>query len=372
MTVKEIKAMTGIRGAAAVFVMVYHFEYRSTSNDMFSAMLHHGYLSVDLFFVLSGFVMAHVYGRSLTDGAFRFRSFLWHRVARIYPLYIFSTLAILLLAYLKTRQLDVDVPTLVSNMLMLQLLGNWPSIDAPAWSVSAETVAYLLFPVIAFLCLRSSRAVAMMIALAAIATILAMTIAASMHEIGAPTSRGPLDLFFEPYAILRCLAGFTLGQLVWRLHNDTRVVVFASRNSVQIVLAVFALLAMTQVQADFVIYLLIVVLILCLSTDHGPLSSFFGSPPIYFLGTISFAIYLTHYRALGIWTFLDGRFDDYGEMFGNVVATLLSGLIVIGLAWLLHVAIEKPCRQLLRGRRSRGASKPAVSMALPTGTQAGD
>lgn len=370
MAATEIKAMTGIRGAAAVFVMIYHFEYRSTSTDLFSSMLHHGYLCVDLFFVLSGFVMAHVYGQSLKDGAFRFRSFLWHRFARIYPLYIFATLAFLLLAYLKTRQVEVDFPTLASNMLMLQVLGDWPSIDAPAWSVSAEVVAYLLFPLIAILCVTSTRLVALLVGAVAVGSILAMTIAASLHDIGSPVSKGLLDLFFEPYAVIRTLAGFTLGQLVWRMHNDPATAAFASRNSIQILLAVFALFALTQVQADFFIYLLIVVLILCLSTDRGILSGFFGSPPVYFLGSISFAIYLTHFRALGIWAFLDTRFEHFGATVANLVATVVTGLVVIGIAWLLHIGIEKPCRRLLR---SLGSQQPRqASVAAVLGVKVGD
>lgn len=370
MAATEIRALTGIRGAAAVFVMIYHLQPRPTSSGLLSNVLNHGYLSVDLFFVLSGFVMAHVYGQSLESGAFRFRTFLWHRFARIYPLYIIVTLAIVLRDYTKTSQLDADGATLASNMVMLQTLGAWSSINAPAWSVSAEMVAYLLFPIIGVLSLKSSRIVALCAGVVAIGAILAMTIAASFHEIGLPISTGLLDLFYEPYGIIRCLAGFTLGQLAWRLHNDPRIAAFASKNVVQIAIAMLVVLAVTQIQADFTIYLLIIGLILCLSTDRGILSAFFGSPPIYFLGVVSFAVYLTHFRAFGIWTSVENMLEGYGTTAANLVATIVSCLFVIAISWLLHIAIEKPCRQLLR---SLGSRKPrTVPVATGVGTRPGD
>ncbi|CDN49337.1 acyltransferase family protein [Neorhizobium galegae] len=349
MAVGEIRSMTGIRGAAAVFVMVYHFELdRVPSDGAFSTFLNHGYLSVDLFFILSGFVMAHVYGPSFLSGAFRFGDFLWHRIARVYPLYLVVTLAFIALAFLKSSELDIGPDVFISNVLMLQSLGNWPSIDPPAWSVSAEMLVYLLFPVIGLLCLKSSRMAALLLGIGAILAILILTLAASLHYIGSTISKGLLDLIAAPFTLIRCLAGFTLGQLVWRLHNDPAVAAFAARTPVQIGVGLLAVVALTQPDWDFAIYLLIISLLFCLSTDRGLFADFFASPPMHFLGDISFAVYLTHYRALGVWAMVEGRLGNAGFVLRNVVATVVTSMVVIGVSWLLHVAIERPCRQLMR------------------------
>src|SRR5947209_6333252 len=68
---KEIKTLTGLRGVAATVVMLYHFSY---SEQMNSFLIGRGYLAVDLFFVLSGFVMALSYGHLFAG---RIPGFLW-------------------------------------------------------------------------------------------------------------------------------------------------------------------------------------------------------------------------------------------------------------------------------------------------------
>jgi peptidoglycan/LPS O-acetylase OafA/YrhL len=363
MATGEIRAMTGVRGAAAVFVMIYHFEIDHIPlSGSLPTLLSHGYLAVDLFFVLSGFVMAHVYGSSFLNGQFRYGEFLWHRLARIYPLYITMTLAFLALEIAKTWHAGFGPYTLVSNLVMMQVLGNWPSIDPPAWSVSAEMVAYLLFPLIALLCLASSRVTALLLASAALVSILTLVLSASHHYIGSDIAKGPLDLFFAPFTAIRCLVGFTLGQVVWRFHKQPAVMSLTSRSSVQIAVASLALIALTRPGSDFLVYGLIVLLILCLGTDRGAVSHFFASRPLHFLGTISFAIYLVHYRALGAWAAVDHKLDHLGLLTGHLAATLVAGLVVVGVSWLLHVMVEKPCRQWMRRGVPIFARKTAGSL----------
>src|SRR5690242_15715766 len=87
----EIRALTGVRGVAASLVAIYHF---SPTKEMAPGLLRNvvsrGYLWVDLFFVLSGFVIALNYGQLFASGFSRraFATFLVRRVARIYPLYL--------------------------------------------------------------------------------------------------------------------------------------------------------------------------------------------------------------------------------------------------------------------------------------------
>lgn len=368
MAAPEIRAMTGVRGAAACFVMIYHFCVNLHSDSPWSIALKHGYLSVDLFFILSGFVMAHVYGPAFSDGTFSFREFLWHRFTRIYPLYLLMTLAFAALAIVRMRAIDLSPPVLLSNILMLQSLGNWPSIDPPAWSVSVETVAYLLFPAIALLCLKSRPVIAGVVGFVAIGVIFAMILAASRHLIGASIAEGELDLFFSPYTLFRCLAGFSLGQLVWRVGALPITGRIASRDVVQLVVAVGGVVALTRLHSDFILYLLIIALILCLSTDRGFVSRIFGSGPIHRLGTLSFAIYLFHFIALGTLSKVDGRLVGWGmpATTGLMLAALVVGLAVIAAAWLLHRGVERPTRALLRKSLAGDRQQGLIGVRAPT------
>jgi peptidoglycan/LPS O-acetylase OafA/YrhL len=261
MIVEEIRAMTGVRGAAALFVMLYHFGHGLKGIDPASNMLNHGYLSVDLFFVLSGFVLSHVYGRSLKDGTFTCGEFLLHRIARIYPVYIVATMGVLAIEIWKAHGAPFGAAMIASNIFMLQSVGDWPSIDPPAWSVSAELIAYLIFPMLAILCLNRGNRCALFTGLVAISSIMALSILAAFHRIGSPIANGQLDLFYAPYTLIRCLAGFTIGQLIWRVHGQTWVFQLTSSNAVQIFVGLSLLCLIAFRGTDFFIYLFIIGLI---------------------------------------------------------------------------------------------------------------
>ena len=88
---QQIRPLTGIRGLAASYVVAYRAPVLSWIRQ--SEFLRHGYLAVDLFFVLSGFVMAMSYSRMFASGFSprHYGAFLIRRLARIYPLYLLVT-----------------------------------------------------------------------------------------------------------------------------------------------------------------------------------------------------------------------------------------------------------------------------------------
>jgi peptidoglycan/LPS O-acetylase OafA/YrhL len=99
----EIRSLTGLRGVAAAYVVLYHMHLFELCSGAAATVLTHGYLAVDLFFVLSGFVMALTYAE-LFEGGFsagRYRDFLVRRIARVYPLYVVVTLVCYLLNHLR-------------------------------------------------------------------------------------------------------------------------------------------------------------------------------------------------------------------------------------------------------------------------------
>ena len=89
----EIRSLTGIRGVAALFVVMYHRFDGLQMLDPVTRLIHHGYIAVDLFFILSGFVMALTYANSFQHGwtASAYGVFLTKRLGRVYPVYIVLT-----------------------------------------------------------------------------------------------------------------------------------------------------------------------------------------------------------------------------------------------------------------------------------------
>ncbi len=162
----QLPSLTSLRGLAALWVVLYHFSVQCFPNldaTPYTHIIHKGYLAVDLFFMLSGFVMTHVYHRAFSESVTRhYRGFFVARIARIYPLHV-----LILLLFVATAvasqwttgtatigsirdiplQGSESVSALVANLFMLQGLDagklSW---NYPAWSISVEFMAYLLFP----------------------------------------------------------------------------------------------------------------------------------------------------------------------------------------------------------------------------------
>lgn len=149
--------LTSIRGIAALAVVIFHIrETFPHETLLFVELFRQGWLGVDLFFVLSGFIMAHVYttlpvrGRIGSFAA----SFVHARLARIYPLHLATLLATVALVMFMPDfgprfPSYFGTDTFVLNLLLLQGWGLSPaSWNMVSWSISAEWFMYLLFPLL--------------------------------------------------------------------------------------------------------------------------------------------------------------------------------------------------------------------------------
>ena len=192
-------------------------------------LLHDGYLSVDVFFVLSGFVMAMSYGRMFSAGTTLrgYAAFLMRRLARVYPLYIFVlSIAALVNFYVLHHHLRPNGlgRLFVLNGLMLQGWGLGYSIVGPSWSVSTELAAYLLFPVLLTLVVRSGVPI-WLPATICIGVVVAAALQPTPAYVTFPR-RGPLDVYWSAslWPVIRCAAEFSLGLLAFRVAVDNRTI----------------------------------------------------------------------------------------------------------------------------------------------------
>ena len=213
----EIQALTGLRGMAAILVVAYHF-WPSTgiSTSLTRDTIGRGYLWVDLFFILSGHVMAFNYAKLFSDkfSSALFADFLLRRIARIYPLYIVLLviqIAYTMVVYGNFQQahawaavaVDHPIRDFSANFLLAQSLGVSPSIIGQAWSVRTELAAYFGFPGLVALVMSGGRRGVAISGLVAVALLLAVAVI-DMHD-GAYHS-GPLDAYDEPVLPRCCVA----------------------------------------------------------------------------------------------------------------------------------------------------------------------
>lgn len=153
----ELKALTGARGVAAWWVVFFHL--RGSMGALHPAVesaIAKGYLAVDFFFLLSGFVIWLSWGQRFRERGFgEAGRFLWKRMARIWPLHLFVLgCAVVLAIALAASGRNIDRFPFAELPLHIVLLQSWGLIEPlawndPAWSISAESAAYLLFPVLA-------------------------------------------------------------------------------------------------------------------------------------------------------------------------------------------------------------------------------
>jgi peptidoglycan/LPS O-acetylase OafA/YrhL len=199
-----LDSLTGLRGLAALWVLAYH-----------AWAMPGGYLGVDLFFALSGFVLALNYGdAALHASARRYREFLGKRLARIYPAHLCALLLTLACVAILApfgrslhRSAEFSIEGWWASLLMVQA---WqfpvPAVwNVPAWSISAEWAAYLLFPLLVLPVrrLQDARQLALAIALVYVG------LAFAIHRLWVPGTMA--------FGLWRVAAGFTAGLLLHRL-----------------------------------------------------------------------------------------------------------------------------------------------------------
>jgi peptidoglycan/LPS O-acetylase OafA/YrhL len=174
----RIDNLTGVRAFAACWVVVHHLQENAVNRINLGPVADSGWLGVDIFFVLSGFVLSKVYAPRM--GRFTlswYRSFLIRRLAKIYPMHIITFLLMALLLA-TAHQLHYSFHSVsdntwwsaLCNILMVHAFGfnKIQSWNVYSWSVSAEWFAYafLLTPVLIFL--KGRRPVVLLLLTAAL------------------------------------------------------------------------------------------------------------------------------------------------------------------------------------------------------------
>ncbi len=162
MKARQIDSLTSLRGIAAWWVVVFHFrDHIWPAGSYWSHLASYGYLAVDLFFIMSGFVIQLRYGEMFERLSFpKFGDFIITRLARIYPLHLFmcivyllNPLAIHFFSHSGEITARYDPTQYVLGLFLVQAWGFLPGYgwNVPSWSISVEFAAYLLFPLLCLL-----------------------------------------------------------------------------------------------------------------------------------------------------------------------------------------------------------------------------
>jgi peptidoglycan/LPS O-acetylase OafA/YrhL len=387
---EKIAALAGARAFPPLMVVMFHFSegHHYSGWRVLDYFATRGYLWVEFFFVLSGFILTHAYWPRLKDllQGRGYLDFLRARLIRLYPLHLFMLLLILVMVIglralaahggyvsifdLKYHQ-DVSVKGFWLSLFLVQAWNSMPSLtwNGASWFVSVEFALCLLFPPLLWLAEgRIWRGFAFIAA--GLAGLLALLF----------TSRHGLDITFHN-GVLRGLCDFTIGMgmavLFRRLKPRDRAPEWV-HSVLQILLLSLLAYAVTHTgwshtRMDIFTVLPLMMLVFALAFDRGILARALQTRVPQRMGEWSYAIYIGQAAwLLGI-RFFEQRFyppDDaivLGARFADLIWWLEPlGLVTICVLWggLLAECIELPVAAKLRrrfGRRLDPQSIPTPS-----------
>lgn len=372
---RYLKTHNAMRGIAALGVFLYHIQLEPAYRlplGWAEPLLSHGYVWVDFFFILSGYVLSLTYLAPLGDrrpGALG--SFLGARVARILPMHLFA------LAVLAALAIGFDAgPKLVGRAPFWEFLADpnyaylglqaallqiwnaraWLSWNIPSWSISAEMHIYLLLPIMAIALRRRPRA----------ASGLLLALAGAIYLFILLT-RPRLDIL-DPLALLRCLAGFSLGVWLERMAPFSAKISERGASAAQALLLLAVPAIFVSPLHDVCIIPVFALLIAVTATDRGFLARLLAPKRPQTLGHISYSLYLLNFPVLMaadlVWPKLDPMMTGIPELVKRIVWIVLLLVVLITAARATFLGIEGPLRSRARallGANTRKRAPLAVS-----------
>lgn len=350
---EKLDTLDGMRGIAAISVLMLHIGNWVEHRWIFS----HGYLAVDFFFCLSGFVMAHAYGERLKN-KMSFREFALQRLIRLYPV-IFLGMLLGALYYTALVTLTryphpfgiADIGTAFALSVLLIPFYFVPSVvgigiyplNSPFWSIFFEVVANLVW---ARFLVRVPPAI--IFGVAALLGLLLFPFYDTL-EGGAL-----IDQFW--IGLLRVVVGFSAGLYVHKLFAEGRLREVAV-NPFLLLAILFALLAVPKVVGvwyDMACTLVVFPVLVLLGTRAKPQ----GRAVLQWLGAISYPLYGTHRPLCLLLIFVAGPRLFQGDL--KTPVTILLGLLVSLLAaHFVFKHFDEPVRKLLRERLLGRTLRPA-------------
>lgn len=327
----------GLRGVSILAVVFFHAN---------STWLSAGYLGVDVFFVISGYLITSILLTDMRQGKFEFAQFYERRIRRILPALVFMTSLSMVVAYFYLLPQDLvafaksvmAVCSLTSNFLFAGRLGYFDQAAhleplLHTWSLAVEEQFYLLFPLLLVLIWRTCRRyMAWLIALLALASLM-------------------LTFFYlekNPN-----FAFFHLVTRAWELLAGALVAVYAARPSADFAKTIFhefaSLLGVTFILISFFVFepnpkpwathvvLPVAGACLLLSCPNGTMvSRLLSNRVLVFIGLISYSVYLWHQPI-----FAFARYLNFSEKSLLWPCLLLSTLLM---GYVSYRYVEQPCR----------------------------
>jgi peptidoglycan/LPS O-acetylase OafA/YrhL len=348
----KLNQLAGLRGICAWWVVLYHS--LSLMNDSvpmsLKRVIDHGYLAVDLFFLLSGFVMFLSYHAALAENFPRsVGKFYWNRFSRIYPLhfvmlggYLMLFAGFVFLSSSGTPPASYTWTAFIQSMFLVHMwFGGDLTWNVPSWSISSEWFVYLFFPLMAF----SLRKLRGSVAAHLLSIVL---VAAALYLVYAHSGLASLGADISRMALVRTLLEFLMGVFVGSLFVNHRAFLERHAAAAFIGACVLCVLYAATALPDYaLIPVMFALLIAYLSVTRSWITAALSAPVLVYLGEISYSTYMVHYL---VYDLLKAGFVSNTHQV-NQLYLWLSFVAVLLLSVLLHHAVDMPSQKYFRRAR---------------------
>ncbi|WP_084572635.1 acyltransferase family protein [Methylocapsa aurea] len=355
-----VPALTGIRGIAALWVVLAHVP--SPVHIVFPSsefgnlqLIKTSYLGVDLFFILSGFVLSFVYSKSFAESGLRASSaFYSGRILRVWPLNFVALCLVALVAVFIPilEKVTHDLPSFIASIFLVQqwVYHRGTIWNIPAWSLSAEAFAYVVFPIISIAVGRIRSALALVVLMCgSLALFGASNWYLHGNEVGLNVANWG--------AFSRCLCEFTAGVLLFHAMINSELSPGARR-----LIEIFSVIVLCLgIWTPVTILAPLAFCGLIFSCFKGGYIEYlFSRRIVLWLGTISFSLYLTHWLVLSIFEYEAVSLNVVNWHFWvKIILAICCGATILSVAHITYKFIENPSHQLAKyiTRRTRSESK---------------
>jgi peptidoglycan/LPS O-acetylase OafA/YrhL len=349
----RIEELDGIRGIAAFLIVIYHIPIWNSAYNL--TFIRNFYLMVNIFFVLSGFLIYKTYSNKLKNIK-EFSRFLFLRFGRLYPLHIFFLtvfVVIEIIKYFAQNNFGIislnsqpfrenNITALFQNIFLVQAIGptnNAITFNLPSWTVSVEFYTYFLFALIVLYLKKFKIFLFFGFFIVSLSFLLI-----SKNYYG-------FDL------LLNCLSGFFLGSITAFLENKIKVTLPKYTSLVAFIMIVLFLIFKINSSYDPIIFFLTTSLILTLTANkNGYLNKRLKLRLFVWLGSISYSLYMSHFCIIWIVNqfirvvlkkpeiLIAGKSIPQLTNFESFIAVILILTTVLIVSTLVHKFIETPFR----------------------------
>jgi peptidoglycan/LPS O-acetylase OafA/YrhL len=328
----EIRSHTSLRGVAALIVVFVHFRsffHPSIDPDEVTFFLAKGYLWVDFFFILSGFVLSYVYGIE-HPARYTFHDIIRYfiaRFARIYPLHLVS-LVVVFLFFMIVSLISWSrngafcclfdgslrsVESLIANVFLIHAWGmfDWVTWNLPSWSLSTEFFCYLIFA--ALLAMEGNTRKLALIALSCVVLL----------YYGFSLGMGSdVDENFR-LSIVRAASAFSIGMMLFLGRHMISALSEKYLTCIQIAASIALFLSLHFGVADVITIALMALIVLVTCEDRGSLCDWLATRYLHAIGIFSYSIYMWHYLIKFI------AQEDWESYTGLPIQSSVSGSIIL-------------------------------------------